>query len=110
MSLAIKLRVTHTNSLRKLRQTQRIVIKHKNVTIQTFPKHNGWSMCDCDQKVSFYSNKGVMTMKCTKDVLINATTLENTQEHLKHIRWHETTLDDQSDTWHDDKVGSKIWM
>ena len=51
-------------------------------------------MCECDQKVSFNNNKGVMTMKCTKDVLINAKTLENTQEHLKHIGRHEMTLDD----------------
>lgn len=22
-----------------------------------FPKYNGWSVCDSDQKVSFYNNK-----------------------------------------------------
>lgn len=43
-------------------------------------------VCDCDQKVSVYKHKGVMTMICTKDVLINAMTHKGDQEHLKHIK------------------------
>lgn len=83
---------------------------HKNDTFHAFPKYNGCSVCDYDQKVSFYNNKDFVTMKYTKEGLLNATTLDNTQEHLKRIGLHEMTLDNQGNTWHDDKVGSKIWM
>lgn len=36
--------------------------------------------------------------------------LGKNQEHLEHIEWHAMILEDQSDTWYDSKVGSKIQM
>lgn len=69
-----------------------MIRKHQNSTLQAFKKHNKWSVCDYEQKDSFYDNKDVMTMKYTKDALINVKKFENTHEHLKHIGWHETLL------------------
>lgn len=63
-----------------------MINKHQTSSLQTLPKYNGQHVCDYDQKCHFATNIGVMTMKCTRYVLINVTTLKNDQEHLKHIQ------------------------
>jgi len=67
---------------------------HQNTSLQTVSKHNRKNVCDCDQKYFFTTSKGIITMKCTIDVLNNVMTLRNDQEHLKHVKWLKVTLDD----------------
>lgn len=58
---------------------------HQNTSLQTLSKYNEQSVCDCDQKCRFTTNKGFMTIKCTRDDINNATTFMNNEEYLKHI-------------------------
>lgn len=75
-----------------------MINRHQNSSLQALPKYNGKSACICDQKCRFATNKGVMTIKCTRDVIINAKTFNYDQEHLKHIELIYMTFDNQGDT------------
>ena len=82
MILDIKSSATHTNSSIKLRQDQTMRNTHQNASSQKLSKYNRLSMCDCGQKCHLTINKGIITMKHTRYVLINVMTLRNDQENF----------------------------
>lgn len=90
--------MTHKKSSVKLRHDQILINTHQNGILQTLSKYNRQCVCDCDQKCHFMTNLFVITMNYTKDVLNNSTTLRNGQGHLKHVKLHESTLNNQNDT------------
>ena len=85
MNLDVKLSETHMNSSIKLIQGKIIRNTHQNASLQTLFKYNEQSVFFCDQKCHFTTNKGIVTMKCNRDVLNNALTLRNGQGLLKHV-------------------------
>lgn len=70
-----------------------MINRHQISNLKSLPKYNGKSVCNCNQKCHFATNKCVMTMKCTRDIIINAMKLENDK---KTIATHKMT---QYETW-----------
>lgn len=58
---------------------------YQKFSLKTLPMYNKQILCGNNQKCHFIANKGVITMKSTRDVLNNETTLGNDQEHLKNV-------------------------
>jgi len=59
-----------------------MINRYYNTSLQTLPKYNGQNVCDYDQKCDFTINKGIMTMKFSRDFLNNAMNLKNDQGHI----------------------------
>jgi len=67
----------YTNISPKNREEWTLINTHQNSSLHTLPKYNKQSVCDCDQKCCFTTNKGIVSMKCTMDVMKIVMTLRN---------------------------------
>lgn len=99
--------LTHRENLDMLNQ-QWIYIK---IPLSTHSLSTNNKVCATTTwKCHFTITKVLWTWNVYKDVLINATTLDNIQENLRNIKKHKITLEDQGKTLYDHEVGSKIRM